>query len=482
MTMNSKFELTNVGPIKGQFSIDLSAGPGLYELRGGKGTGKSTILSALSLISGHKVSLTVYDGELSGQIKGFGVVAPVGSRKRKKGELELETIDTTRCDLGDLIDPDGKTAETRDAARIKALAALSNLRMVPSDFYELVGGQQSFDELGVQDSDDAVTMCGRVKSAIEEQARRHESLAEREQGYAKANSERCDGIDVNSEYDPNILAMAAETAARDLVRLKDGRERRLTAEKQRASATEALAKATADYTGPSVEEAAANVEKATEKRDKLRDQLVKAVANLRIAEEKATAAEQHHRTTVAWRVTLAEELPPEVIEQQIAEAQIKLETARADQEMGVRIRDALQASEQAAKHKRAAEQAITIAKRYRAIAGNVWDVLTSKLATHELKIESVDGYPRLVVQHPKRGKTVYDCDNGLSDGERVRVAIDEMLPRLKSPGLLPLPQRIWQDLPPKDRSEIARYAMEKGLYVFAAQVTDDDLGVYRYES
>ena len=131
--METKVELTNVGPIEGTFEFKLN-GPGLYELRGGSGTGKSTVISALGMLSGHKVDLTLHDGAFNGDVKGFGVIVPVGSRKRRKGELEASTLEAENFDLTDIIDPNGKTQATRDGVRIKALAALSGLELTADDF------------------------------------------------------------------------------------------------------------------------------------------------------------------------------------------------------------------------------------------------------------------------------------------------------------------------------------------------------------
>ena len=57
------------------------------------------------------------------------------------------------------------------------------------------------------------------------------------------------------------------------------------------------------------------------------------------------------------------------------------------------------------------------------------------------------------------------------------MVLRELLPHLKSPGLLPIPQSCWQDLQPADRRSLHKLAKEKGLFVFGAQITDQDLHV-----
>lgn len=45
----SAINITDAGPTEGTFSIDLSPGPGVYEFRGARGTGKTTCISTIDL-------------------------------------------------------------------------------------------------------------------------------------------------------------------------------------------------------------------------------------------------------------------------------------------------------------------------------------------------------------------------------------------------------------------------------------------------
>lgn len=480
--------LTNVGPIEGTFTIDCSAGPGLYELQGGKGRGKSTVLSALNLIAGHKVQLTVHDGELSGAVEGFGVVVPVGSRKRRKGELELASLDSDRYEIADLIDPPGKTAETRDATRIKVLAQLSGVELSEADFHDLVGGADRFAKLGVDASEDALTLCTRVKASIEAAARQQESIADRELGRAEALRTQIEGVDLDVEADPAALAAAAEKSAAELSALQERRTARENAKQERETAQQRLQQAEAAYDGPTVEEATKIRDEASEALQKARDALAEAerLVGLRISEagnseQQLRAAQQHAATVATWRETLAGTLPEPVTDAELHQAQEALQSARQAQETGVRVRDARKAAASADEARESAKQARRYGDRLREVAAGVWDILTAKIESSHLRIEPVDGVPRLVVDHPRRGKTLYDTVNGLSDGERVRFAIDELLPRLPTPALFPLPQRTYQDLEPADRVELSRYAGERGIYLFGAQVTEGELKVRHYD-
>ena len=78
----AKIELTSGGPIEGTFPIDLSPGPGVYEFRGKRGSGKTTCISSIDLLAGHKVDVTLHDGAISGKVEGFGGGA--GEREQKE--------------------------------------------------------------------------------------------------------------------------------------------------------------------------------------------------------------------------------------------------------------------------------------------------------------------------------------------------------------------------------------------------------------
>lgn len=482
--------IQNAGPIEGSFEIPLS-GPGLYELTGSRGRGKTTVLSALGLIAGHKTAITVHDGELAGEVSGFGVIAPIASRKRSRGELEVDTIDTERFDLTDLIDPPAKTAETRDAIRIKAIAALSGLKLSPEDFHELVGGETEFQELGIEETADPVAFCRRIKSAIEAEARRREAIADQEKGSAKAIESATGDIDLDAESDASVLAAAAEEAASKLSRLREGAARAESQRRETDQAKQRLKDAIASYKGPSSKDAYAKVESknaakaaAFDELEKLQAQLVEAEKAAELATHEADqalavaeSADQHESVIEQLGDVIKSDMEAAPEPEEIDAAESALEQARAAQEQGVRVRDAKASIKQADAHRELEADARAKAESLRGIAASVFSVLTAKLETKHLRVESINAVPRLVVDHETRGKTLFDQDNGLSDGERVLFSIQELLPRLGDPGMLPIPQRVYQDLPPEDRKQLGSYAAHHGLYLFGAQVTDGDLEV-----
>ncbi len=490
--VGDEITLTNVGPIEGEFSLELN-GPGLYELRGSKGTGKTTVLESLSLVAGHKSYLTVHDGELRGSVKAFGMDAPIGSRKKRTGELEVETLDSERFDLVDLIDPQGKTPHVRDAVRIKTLATMQGLRLTPKHF-EAILSKQEIDELGVEQTEDPVLFSNRLKRALDAAAKRLETQAKTTVGRVSQLRDSVEGVDVEKESDPQVLGDAHAAAAAKQAELTGQVELAQQDAAARSKAEKELKEAKARSTDPldelkthlvDCEGAVAAQEVEIER---LKDQLTQALTlkgelqlEVTRAESKVSGAEELERVITSWQDVLNGERVELPSAEELAEASDRVVESRQAIEDGTLIRKAQESLQEADK---LAEQVSALekqAKSTRAAAGRIFDVLTQNLGTKEIKIEAIDGHPRLVVDHPKRHKTFFDHIDGLSDGERVQYAIHELLPYLKSPGLFPVPQRTYQDMPPEDRRELARVAEEKELYVFGAQVSDGDLRCEKLE-
>lgn len=492
MTKEAVFK--NSGPIKGFFRATLD-GPGLYELRGSKGTGKSTVLQALSsVVSGHNVSITVHDGELDGSVEAFGRIVPLGSNKKPRGTSEVHAIDTEKFDLVDLIDPQGKTEKTRDANRIKALASLCGLKLKPDDFYELVGGQQDFEEMGIEETDDPVLFASRVKAAIDRVAKAREEYSNTVKGRVKTLEDQAKAVDLTAESDSEVLANLVEQATTHAAELRQKCDHAAEVNQKSQEAREQLEEAQESYTGPNVEQAGQDVEdkrqtlhEKLERKQELERLLAEAKEELATAQGEyneslavETAAAQHAEDIRRWNESISPVVEPPSMEE-IDNAKQAVQDARLAQEQGVRIRDAKKALQEAELHKANAVDAFEQAESLRAAASEVFSVLRAKLKTTHIRIESVAGVPRLVVDHATRGKTFFDKVDGLSDGERVCTVMDELLPHIKSPGIFPIPQRTYQDIPPADRLALAQEAAKRGLFAWGAQVTDGELTVVKVQ-
>ena len=486
----AKIDVTSGGPIEGVFSIDLSKGPGAYEFRGARGTGKTTCISSIDWLAGHKVDVTLHDGEPSGKVEGFGVVAPIGGRKRRKGDFELDTIDAEKFSLTDLIDPPGKTPEVRDAHAIKALAVLSEAKADSAVYHGLAGGRAAFDALGVQETADPVLLATRVKTAYGNLAREMQNDADREAAHAASLEHVPDGLDMSQSSDLTTLETIRDERRDRFASMTIERENGIDKEEEASEAKVRLEKIRAEYSGPTVEDAKALRQKASDAAGVARAEvtaLIRSLATARSDAERCNTDERVAQAVVEGAATylLAETEVKRMAEQSvnypgpddIAEAGVSVNEATDAYKRGVQIRDVELNQLKAMSHIAAREIAKKGADTARNKAAQVFDILAQSLHTKHLEIHSVDDCPRLFVKHPKRGKTLFDRVNGLSDGERVDYTLRELLPHIKSPGLLPIPQRVWQDLQPTDRTALHAIAVEKGLFLFGAQVSDGELRV-----
>lgn len=491
--MDQRVEIENAQVVE-QFEFDFSQGPGVYELRGTKGTGKTTILKSLDLLAGRKVQLTVTDGETSGCVRGFGVVAPIGGKRRRKGDFELDVLESETFSLEDIVAPPIKDPVAADAHRIKAIVSLRQVVAEPADYYELAGGRVQLEKLvgsSRLQTDDPILLATRVKSAFEAEARKAEE--ERDVELRHADRHKVDGVDLSQPSDSRTLQAAYDAVKATQTSLESVRDACQQREKERDEARKSLATTTCNYTGPSVEDAEGEYiqsvnrkERASTRVNALKYELKSAEHEEKLAKEKVTHAEQslqtskqHEQMCAAWKASIESPSQPAPDEDQISEASIRVEEAKQALEYGVKVRDALQSQKQAKIHADAAKVAGKRAARWRELAASTFDTLTQLVQCSSIRIESREGAPRTVVDHPRRGKTLF---HELSDGEKVRCSIDAILDRLRSPSLLTIGQRTWQDLPPTDRSEIAQYAKTNGIYAVAAQVSDGPLCVVYYSA
>jgi len=482
-------EFKNAGPIEGAFQVDVSRGPGLYKLTGAKATGKSTILKSLQLLQGHKVEVTIHDGEMEGHVAGWGVVAPLGPRRRPSGELELETLEGAT--FADFIQPQGKTGPTRDKACIQTLVQLTGVKADPSDYYELCGGREAYKKLGVDATDDPVVLAKRVKAKLEQLARDANTEANVETGHLQSIQAQLEEVDPNASDDLDALMAARDQAKDAFDRLCDKQYAANERDALIAKAREALEREKKEYDGPSTEEAARDRDRfeaeyhvCKAKVDDLEALLARAKVEMRQAADKVESAQQaelqaakHERTIAAWEKTIAEPLE-HVSQEELDEAQEAVTEAIAAYNLGVKVRDVRKAAEKAEQHANAAGEAKDRAEQWREAASQTFPILTQRLQTNEILIEQVEGEARLMVKHPTRRKKVFFNEEGdLSEGQRIMVAIKELLPRVKKPGLFDVPQHVFAGIQPADRKELHEFAVQHGIYLWGAVIDDGELKV-----
>lgn len=476
----------HVGPVE-RFEARLT-GYGVHELRGTKGQGKTTVLDSVDLLQGRRVSLTVTDGFLVGTVSGLNTTCYVGGKKRRKGKPNINSLDFERFGLADVVSPQVKDPEAADIQRIKALVSLRGVEAEPADYYDLADGRANLEALLPPEklqTDDPVLLASRVKEAMEAKARIHEATAKHEHTHAESHKLRAEGVDLTAEADAQVLQDRMNVAKTRQLSLQQQRKAHADDVRRRQEAQERLAAAESNWTGPTLQQASQELERArqvvaTEDAEILRLNTLLAEARQRqvlaterqlSASRQESASRQHDELCAAWRAAIVADPVASVADEDLALAAQAVAQAQTELEQGVRVRDAMQASALARKHRKTAEEQEDLAKQWRSKASGVFDVLSSLVHCPGLKIESVGGAPRCVVIHPRRGKMLY---HDMSDGERVYVAIEAVIDTLDTPAAITIAQRLWQDLPPADRMKLHQYGLAHEIYIFGAQVSDDE--------
>jgi len=466
----------NIGPVE-KVSIPVPES-GVVVLKGRNGSGKSHTLGAVQSILSGSGKLPVRDGEAVGVVNGLGCVITVGRQTRRAGELNVEEIES-RFDISKLIDPQISDPLAADSARMKALLRLLGVEPNAKVFHELLGGKEEFENVVSSvklDTGDVVNMASQVKRAIEAEARREETKAQEAAAQMKANQAGAFGIDVTKEHDDSILRQQYETAVKkksEIVARKDANDKTLKNAESAKLELEKLRSEKKDLLSVAEAEHAVNVsEKKVESTRELLDAAQKnydaAVALRDKSKSQLQYAKTLEITMKKWEEQIVAAQNIEIITQkQIDSAFEKLGEAQIELENGVLIRKAKEflaiADKEMAKHL----AHLAKAKKLRAAAGNVDNVLSSLIKTPKLKINA----GRLVTK-TDRGQTFF---SDLSEGEKWRLAIELTAPVVGEGGLLVAEQNAWQDLDQKNKKEVAEICRKAKVVLITAEATNGEL-------
>ena len=497
--MNS-ITLENCGPVK---HLVIPVQPGATVLRGASDLGKSETIKAVSRLAGGREDVTCTAGEAQGFVEGFGVRLGLGKVTRRTGQLEVLAIEDG-FGLGTLIDGDNlATAEAADRARIKALLRISGAKADLSRFHALLPGGKAAFERHVQakdvQTDDPVEMAGRIKRAMEADARRLESEADTEEGKATAKRNAGDGLDLTAETDAGKLQAAHSLAVAHHARLQEQRDR---AEDAVAAADEARdkLKAAGETEATSRQEALAALDKAKADREAARGSADEAKAEVARLKLELKAAEATYgqalmglataedgvnaavRTIAAidrtasmyagWREAIDKAAgvtwpSPE----EVSKALDVVNQSRKALEQAAVIRAAKEQRDQAAKHLERAKELRMEARSVRDAGRETDAVLSAMVASPNLTVSQ----GRLVTFVEGRGNVFF---HERSDGTRTKIACMEKLARVRALNadqlaIIPVGQRQWNDLAPAAKKELISWAVENRACILTAEVTDD---------
>lgn len=483
-------ELSNGGPIR-DLAIPMPE-PGLYELRGDHGEGKTTALMMLARANGEDVPVSLRDGASRGYLKLDGVtLLSIGKVNRLTGKAEVNLLSVSP--LADFIEPGPKDHAAAERIRIQAALRLIDIPVTKDSILTLVQGDDgAFEYLDQQEGidllvrKDIVTAADKVRRLIHQQ-KQHWL---REVDVASAE------MTANSPERPEILvdltveeAEAAQVEAiRAFERVSGQAQQRATEEKRHVEIQSTLGErpdaAAADKKLAEVQESA---EAAAQAREALKEQIRQVEAQLfelngkldralTLEDERSVDVREAAEACRAADKAVAEwERRKAILEQPITgptpadveRAELLADSARADLAQA-RNSDAYRrrlAARDAAEAKR--REAEVLAKRFGDIAVNVTGKLGVLLAQAGLPNLTVEGEELLVIKDDGSTEPVWR----LSYAEKLQLAVGPYLQRHPD-SIVSFPFEQYACLKPTKQKELAQAAAAHGLYILT-EVPDE---------
>lgn len=487
--MPRTIELKDIGPIT-LLEAECPEKGGVVRLRAKNGYGKSIALQAVeAAVSGRGMKdVPVRDGAARGTVKAFGATMTVSRRSSRDGSgLVVESLEG-KFDLSTLVDPGLVEVERADKQRIKALVALAGVKPDIDLFSRLFRNTDEMTDTLTQSSheaDDILLMAERVKRDIEEAARKVEGRVAIEAQAAKACRQAAEGVDINVCTEKTQLNGAVEAAIRVQAALRQRKQQAIdhaaktadlqkkidTVRNRKDAVSEKDLHARVTQTSIALVDAEVQVIAA-------REALQKAEYEHRLATGAADRAKADLESNASffkmvdeWQRSLDSmgETVPMPTEEDIQQANLHVEEARACNEAGLRALMALEQIEKAEVHEGSLKELTALAEHHRKAAAEVDTVLSDLIATLGVPLRVKAG--RLVLD-TRRGETNF---SELSDGERWKIAIDIATEFLGENGLLVLRQVAWEGLDPDARKLIKDHAEKRGVVILTAECSADQV-------
>jgi energy-coupling factor transporter ATP-binding protein EcfA2 len=475
----------DIGPVS-ELTFPVPPDGGVVVLKGRNGLGKTRTLEAINTLTTGRGNVQQRDGAPNGQVDGFGATLKVARRQTRAGELEVTSLEG-RFSVLDLVDPKLKAQDAADAKRIKALVQLQGATADPSLFYKLAGGREVFDQYVTPhtlDTDDLVTMAARIKADFEKQARAIEAEAEKTNIKAAAAREQTAGIDLDAPDDQLKLQEDLKLAIAEEARLKQLARSALDAQYNAEEAARQLHTAEANYSGPGVAVAQAQVETARDEAaraqhevNELERQLITARRTLEIkqvavraCEQTLQAAEHHEETIGRWRATIGASRIDSPTDEQLNEARTDVEAAQAAVELGARVRDAKRQMNQSSIYAGEAARLRTQADRLRMAAQGTDEVLSEVVQSLGCPLKVKGG--RLVTPTERSPEELF---SDLSRGEQWKLALDIAIDAVGKHGVIVVDQEGWEGIDPENRKLIAEHLKGTGVVMITAECDEGEL-------
>lgn len=476
--MTREIDIQHVGGVE-HVRIPIPDGGGVVVLQGRNGAGKTQALNAVAALGGDG-KIVARDGAETGRVAGCGVAVTVSKSTRRRGELECVIGDGSA--LSDVIDPQIVDAARADAARIKALVAITGAE-ASREFLESVAGvtitEACWASLGKPaDPADAI---GTVKRWLQSQARLCEDDAAEARGQADAFAADAAGV-----VDVGVSVEAAELAMHDAIRREATvRSERDACNEARRRAEEANRKLEeAAQQGPladeesliaALEDDVAKVDSLREKIDAMQRLMEKTAAAAREKQASLDTLRSVKKQIAALRNAAEAATSPDklVTDNHVLNAQAAVAEATERFSAAKRAKEADAKRQSAVAAQANADAWRSKAEVYRTAAEKVGGAFSQLLKSDVFSV-SDDG--RLYVERPNGKKELF---SRLSEGEKYRLVIPLVVDKVGTGGLLPLGQHIWEGLDPNGRIELLSVAKHLGVTILTAEATGDETLVAR---
>lgn len=527
--------------IKAVRELSIRLQPGVTVLEGRNGSGKSSAIEAVSTLIAGEGGLEARRGALSGHISGFGAEIKVGKRTGRTGELQVLSLQGDG-DPSLFINPGPKGHAAADAIRIGEACKLAGLRADSGLFARLLPGGAS--ELRATAKPETLLcttlsdMARRMELDFQNAARDYEARAENERGRALGLRQ---GVDI-TEGEPSDEALL-RAASDEALRLLHSAQGERQAARSRAEAIEQARQKldeAARTSGSSVEDAerrvaaaesakAESVAAAAGALQAARDALTaagaaraerqaevreaeaalqrarSALGDAFLHEEKAAAAgsraseaaaRAEHEGEAAIREARSAVERARRAQDQLADLRAQVERGAGDagpsdemlaalrsaadaasiaKDRGAVVRDGLRKLQESDEAAAMAEGLRRDGERLRAAARACWDVLGEALSrVCPVGMSVQDGLLRY-----RKPSGEEEWVHNLSDGERGRLGV--LLGELAGgPGCVIPMDKVWQELDPDARDEVAQEAEARGCFVLVAQAARGEIRAVHY--
>lgn len=476
--------ISGVEGIPGQ--LDLVLRDGMNLLTGQNEDGKTSATRAVVVATGGEIGrpLRANDTVERGSVRGLGVVLNVGGRTTRAGSPSVELADYGT--LGELIEPAGKTAATRDKRRVDILMDYVTGAVTPELLLEMAGGDTEIAG-GVQGKKgEELTLrasMAAVKKMAEAVARDYEARVKVSQELERSNLKILDDLkkEVAGYKRPEGGLSGAQRRHEEAIRrhesLTRAREIRVAQETERARWGDI-------GECPDAEALRTEWMTVSEEVSTLKGRLYALEERLGAIEREGTARRIQIDQWTAKRDALAQPIAGPTADE-VTAASAKLIETKGDVE-AAEMYDAIDHAQETVEQQRAAAKiAQREADKRRAIARGVGAVVNRVIQAsdlHGLALDESDAHD--ADEEDGKGENRWrlcriDPDTGalepferLSLGARTRLVLTGIGCR-KYPGrVMPVEPGFWYALSPKNQRELVAVAVAEKIKLISEIPTD----------